>query len=201
MALKTTYAPNHEALYRLAEQQGGYFTAEQATAAGFSWERLSDHATRGHFLRVTRGVYRLAQFPASPIEDFYIAWLRCGPKSVISHESALAVHDLSDIIPGEIHVTVPRSASRRRKGIRQHRNKLRPTEITRRQGLSVTSVARTISDVARSGLAEEHVGRAIEQALERGLTNRKALFAEAKRRGGRAARLIRKHLSPAGKTA
>lgn len=193
--------PQHSKLYRIAEQQAGYFTSSQAAQAGFASKLLWHYEKTKKLSRVAHGIYRLAQFPSSPYEDLFVVWLRCGPRAVISHESALAVHDLSDIIPGEIHVTVPRSASRRRKEIRQHRNKLRPTEITRRQGLSVTSVARTISDVAKSGLAEEHVGRAIEQALERGLTNRKALFAEAKRRGGRAARLIRKHLSPAGKTA
>src|ERR1700719_3032365 len=111
-------SPDHEALYRNAEQQAGYFTAAQAARAGFSWERLSYYATQRRFLRVAKGVYRLVQFPASPFEDLFRAWLRCGPNSVISHDSALAVYGLSDVIPGEVHVTVPRSSSRRRPGIR-----------------------------------------------------------------------------------
>ena len=56
--------PDHDALYHLAEQQAGYFTARQAARAGFSGERLSDYSKNGRFQRVAHGVYRLAQFPS-----------------------------------------------------------------------------------------------------------------------------------------
>lgn len=186
--------PDHEALYRLAEPQAGYFTASQATGVGFSWERLSEYASTGRFRRVAHGIYRLAQFPSSPFEDLFVAWLRTGPKSVVSHESALAVYELSDVLPGQIHVTVPRSASRRRKGIRQHTNRLGPHDATKREGLPITTVPRTIADVAAAGLAEEQVRQAVREALDRGLTDRDSLLAEADRRGGRAARLIKEEL-------
>jgi predicted transcriptional regulator of viral defense system len=143
---------------------------------------------------VAHGIYRLTQFPSSSFEDLFVAWLRCGPKAVISHESALAVYDLSDVLPGGVHVTVPRTASRRRKGIRLHTNRLWPANVVKREGFSVTSVPRTIADVAKSGLSEDHVARAIQEALQRGLTTPQALLAEARRRGGRAARLIRAEL-------
>ncbi len=191
--------PDHDALYHLAEQQAGYFTARQAAKAGFSWERLTDYSKNGRFQRVAHGIYRLAQFPSSRFEDLFVAWLMCGPKSAISHESALALYDLSDVLPGEVHVTVPRTASRRRKGIRLHTNRLRPAEVVKREGLTVTSVPRTIADVARAGLSEDHVARAIRDALERGLTTQQALRAEARRRHGRAARLIKSYsISPKG---
>lgn len=182
--------PDHDALYHLAEQQAGYFTARQAARAGFSWERLTDYSKNGRFQRVARGIYRLAQFPSSRFEDLFVAWLKCGAKSAISHESALALYDLSDVLPGEVHVTVPRTASRRRKGICLHTNRLRPADVVKREGLPVTSVPRTIADVARAGLSEDHVGRAIQDALQRGLTTQQALLAEARRRAGRAARLL-----------
>jgi len=54
----------------------------------------------------------------------------------------------------------------------------------------VTSIPRTIADVAKAGLAEELVRGAIRQALQRGLTNKSSLLREAKRYRGRAARLI-----------
>jgi len=81
-----------------------------------------------------------------------VAWLKCGPKSAVSHESALALYDLSDVLPAGVHVTVPRTASRRRKGIRLHTSRLRPADVVKREGLPVTSVPRTIADVARAGL-------------------------------------------------
>jgi len=124
--------PNHNQLYQIAEGQAGYFTARQAREAGFSAERLTNSCKAGNIFRVASGVYRLARFPASPFEDLFVAWLRTGPNSVISHESALAVYQLTDVLPGEIHVIIPRTASRRHAGIRLHRRHLllgRPTRF------------------------------------------------------------------------
>jgi predicted transcriptional regulator of viral defense system len=187
--------PDHDHLYRIAEGQGGYFTTWQAHQAGFSDERLSYYAKSGLFSRARWGIYRLKRFPMSPFEDLIIAWLRTGPDSTISHENALALYDLTDVIPSEVHVTVPRTASRRRNGIRLHTSHITPAEITTRDGLPVTTVTRTIADVARSGLAEEHVQQAIREALDRGLTSSKTLRNAAERYGGRTRRLIKKALS------
>src|SRR5512145_234241 len=100
--------PNYTRLYEFIEDQVGFFTAAQAQQAGFSWERLSNSVKSGKFLRVIAGIYRLAQFPHSPHEDLYTAWLSTGPHSVVSHESALAFYELSDVLPSEIHIIVPR---------------------------------------------------------------------------------------------
>jgi predicted transcriptional regulator of viral defense system len=188
---KSRQEPDQEELYRVAEPQGGYFTSAQAAQAGFSRKLLWHYRKTSKLLRIAHGVYRLARFPSSPFEDLFVAWLKCGPKSAISHESALALYDLSDVLPGEVHVTVPRTASRRRKGIRMHTNRLRPADVVKREGLPVSSVPRTIADVAKAGLSEDHVARAIRDALQRGLTTKEALLAEARHRGGRAARLIK----------
>ena len=182
--------PDQDELYRMAEPQGGYFTSAQAARTGFSRKLLWHYQKTRKLLRVAHGIYRLGRFPSSRLEDLFVAWLKCGPKSAISHASALALYELSDVLPAEVHVTVPRTASRRRKGIRMHTNRLRPADIVKREGLPVTSVPRTIADVARSGLSEDHVAHAIRDALQRGLTTKDPLLAEAKRRGGRAALLI-----------
>ncbi len=179
-----------EKLYAIAEPQAGYFTARQAQAAGLTRPLLSYSVKTGRFRRVAHGLYRIAQFPSSPHEDLFVAWLRTGPDSVISHDSALAVYELSDALPGEIHVILPRTASRRHPGLRLHTHRLQPDEITRRAGLPLTTVARTIADVAASGMAEELVGQAIANALRRGRVTVDELTIQAERRGGRAARLI-----------
>ena len=182
--------PDYDQLYEIAEEQAGYFTTTQAKKAGFSWERLSNNVKSGKFQRIAQGVYRLAHFPGSAYEDLFIAWLVTGPNSVISHESALAVYDLSDMLPGEVHVIMPRNASRRRKGIRLHTNQLSLEEITTRAGLPVTSVARTITDVANSGMSQELVFQAIHEALQRGLVSKDELLAQEANRGGRAKQII-----------
>ncbi len=179
------------------QQQAGYFTAAQARWVGFGYPLITYHTRSGRFRRAARGVYRLARFPGSPNEDLFVAWLRTGPDSVISHESALSLYGLSDVLPGEIHVIVPRNASRRRRGMRQHTHSLRPDEVTRREGLPVTTVARTVADVIAAGIAEEQAVQAIEQALRRGLTTEEALMTQADRRGGSVARLIRRRLREA----
>ncbi|MFQ5408929.1 MAG: type IV toxin-antitoxin system AbiEi family antitoxin domain-containing protein [Anaerolineales bacterium] len=184
--------PDANHLYEIAESQAGYFTARQATRAGYTWERLSHHAKMGRFQRVSHGIYRLTQFPASSYEDLHIALLRTGPKSVISHESALSVYELSDVLPAQVHVIVPRTASRRRLGLRLHTNRLASEDITMREGLRITTPARTIVDVAAGGLSAEHVQRAIEEALQRGLATRDELFSQAERRSNRVARNIRR---------
>ena len=53
--------------------------------------------------------------------------------------------------------------------MRLHTQRLTPGEVTRRNGMAVTTVPRTIADVAMAGLAEELVAQAVQQALARGL--------------------------------
>jgi predicted transcriptional regulator of viral defense system len=147
--------PDHEALYRIAEQQGGYFSAAWAREAGFSYSLLSYDLRSSRFERIRPRVYRLVQFPPSPHEDLHVASLQAGPEAVISHDSALALYDLSDLLPAQIHVTIPRTASRRRPRLRLHANQLEPSVVTRYEGLPVTTVLRTLADVATLGLADQ----------------------------------------------
>lgn len=191
-------SPDVDALYSVAETQAGYFTTAQAAEAGYSRSLVSHHAAAGNFLRVRRGVYRLSRFPGSGSEDLYVAWLRTGPRAVVSHDSALALYGLSDVLPSEIHLTVPRTSSRRRTGIRMHTSSLSPDEVTVRDGLPVTTVARTIVDLIRAGMSSEHVKSAIAQALERGMVTRADLQADGAARGGRVASVIEAALDEGG---
>jgi len=186
--------PSHERLYAVAETQSGYFTTAQAKSAGFSQSLLSYHVRSRRFTRVRWGVYRLTLYPSTPHEDLFVAWLQIGPGAVISHDSALALYDLSDALPAQIHVTVPRGASRRRRGLVLHTNRIDPHEVTTVEGLPVTTVARTIADVATSGLAEELVIQAVQQAVERGMVSKVDLESYAEERGGSTRRWIHRAL-------
>ena len=182
--------PDLDQLFAVSEAQAGYFTTAQAKQAGFSRGLVSHHAKTGSFERVRSGVYRLTRFPASPREDLYIAWLEAGTRAVVSHDSALELYGLSDLLPAETHLTLPRTSSRRRPGIRMHTTNLDAIEIVVRDGLPVTTVARTIADVARSGGAAELVEQAVHESLDRGLVSEEELREQASRRGGRARREI-----------
>jgi predicted transcriptional regulator of viral defense system len=123
-----------------------------------------------------------------------VAALQAGPEAIISHDSALTLYDLSDLLPDQVHVTIPRTASRRRPGLGLHTNQLEPEEMTRYEGLPVTTVLRTLADVTSAGLADEQVQQAIREALRRGLVTRESLLRLAASRGGRLGRLIEETL-------
>lgn len=177
------YAAN--ALYALVERHAGYLTARAAVAAGISRPTLSHHARPGGRLaRVARGVYRLRDFPSSPHEHIVAGWLRTPPSAdaVISHESALELDDLADVIADAVHVTVPRA--RRRKpieGVVVHPTTFPVTSTQRREvvGVPVTSVERTIIDLVRAGGVTEQAEAAVAQAVRRGLTTKRRLTATA----------------------
>jgi predicted transcriptional regulator of viral defense system len=182
--------PDIDTLYLIAEDQAGYFTTKQAAEAGYYRQRLYDLANRGQFIRIGHGIYRLARFPASRFEELHIASLRTGPDSVVSHDSALSVYDLSDVLPTKTHIIIPRTGSRRRKGIQLHTHKLEADEITKREGLRITTVERTLADVIVGGISYQHARQAIQEALQRGLTTEIRLLNHAERRKGKAAKII-----------
>jgi predicted transcriptional regulator of viral defense system len=190
MDTSTDRQSRDERLYYVAEQQVGYFTTAQAKEAGFSSPQLTYYVGKGRFIRIRWGVYRIALYPASKHEDLFVAWLQAGPDAVISHDSALALYDLSDSLPARIHITVPRTSSRRRPDLALHTNCLDATDTTVVAGLPVTTVSRTIADVASSGMAAEQVIMAVRQAIDRGLVTRLDLESYAETRGGRPQRLI-----------
>jgi predicted transcriptional regulator of viral defense system len=181
-------------LYEITEAQAGYFTTVQAATAGVDRRRLAYFAATGRMQRIRRGIYRLTHFPRSRYEDLVIAWLETGPHSVISHDSALALYDLSDNLPARIHVTVPRTASRRRHGLRLHTNKIGPADLTNYEGMQITTVPRTIADVALDGLSDEFVEQAACQAVQRGLASTEELLTEADRRSSRLGQVLRRAL-------
>jgi predicted transcriptional regulator of viral defense system len=172
----TSMATSIDALYPLAEQRAGHVTTAQADGVGVSRQQLSYLARTGSLERVAQGIYRLRRFPAQRFEDVIVACLWVGDDAVASHDTALAVHDLTDAMPTVIHVTTPRSFRGRRRGVKVHTSPLRESDRTERAGVPVTSVERTIMDVlARSG--EQLAGAAAEQALARGLVTRRRLAA------------------------
>jgi predicted transcriptional regulator of viral defense system len=187
---------DHEGLYRLAESQAGYFTARQAVDSGMDRSTLRHHTRPdGRYHRVRRGLFRLRQFPSSPHEHVMAAWLPLrDADAVVSHESALELLDLSDVIPNAVHLTLPRSerGQRRRDGVQLHFPNSYPSKKETRQilGLPVTGPERTIFDALRGGTQPEQIEMAIRQALDRGITTPRRLRAAASISSDRAVKLV-----------
>lgn len=187
--------PSLERLFHTASEQGGYFTAAQAQAAGYSWALLAHHSKSGRFIRVRRGLYRIREYPSSPRENVVAAQLAAGADvALVSHESALDILGLSDVVPEVVHLTVPRSRRYRptSAGVAVHTT-TRPIsgdEVVVRDGIRVSAPARAIVDAADAGTAPEQILAAIAQALDRGMTTESQLLHAARERGGRVKRLV-----------
>jgi predicted transcriptional regulator of viral defense system len=166
-------------------QQGGYFTAGQARAHAVSRQLLDHHLRRGRFQRIRRGLYRVQGFPRDEHDDMREAWMAVGiTDALLSHESALALLDLSDTIPDAVHLLVPRRhrGLRRPPGVVVHtRPDSEEIPTVWRDGLPLTAPARTLLDVA-DRLQPEQLSMAVRQALRRGLLTREELEEEAERR-------------------
>lgn len=158
----------------LADAHGGYFTTGEAADAGLSRRLLSHHATAGTLERVDHGIYRLRPYPQPRFEDLIVTALWAGPDAAISHESALVVYGLGEAMPPVVHVTVPRPFRGRRSGVVVHHRPLNDNERVVVEAVPVTSVERTLADVAES--SDPALARAAaREALDRGQTTRRRL--------------------------
>lgn len=173
------------ALYEIAEDQGGYFSLSQADSVGIRRNQIYRNVKHSKIERVYPGVYRLALFPAHQFEEIYAAVVSIGEEAVVGYETALYVYGLSDIIPSEIHIIVPRSSSRRRTHIKMHTNQLDAHDITNYEGFRITTVSRSIVDVLATHISFDQVQLALTQAITRGLTTSVELLAQAKKRSQR----------------
>lgn len=172
-------------LEAIAYSQHGYFTTSQARERGLSSQLLSHHVRRNRFERVRRGLYRLPGFPRPEDDEMREKWMAVGrEKAILSHQSALALLDLSDHIPNAVHLLL----GRRYRGVRRPAGVVihtRPDEeqidTVWREGLRLTAPARTLVDVAGE-IQPEQLEMAVRQALGRGLLTARELEGEARRR-------------------
>ncbi len=179
-------APDIRGLEAEAYGQGGFFRVDQARSRGVSSQLLRHYVRQGRFDHVRRGLYRITGFPREEHDAVRERWMSVGSDdAVVSNTSALALLDLSDVIPNSVHLLVPRRARGLRKppGVTLH---TRPDndapDVVWRKGLPVTAPARTLVDVLRE-VQPEQAELALAQALRDGLVTENRLRDEAGRRG------------------
>ncbi|MGH9228345.1 MAG: type IV toxin-antitoxin system AbiEi family antitoxin domain-containing protein [Acidimicrobiales bacterium] len=188
--------PDAAGLHAVAYGQDGYFTSRQARRFGFGPQLLAHHLRSGRYERVRRGLYRLRGFPGSSHEEVRALWLAVGAhRAVVSHDSALELQGLSDVLPNTVHLLVDRTDRGLKvpAGVRLHTTtrKLEPGDVVVREGIRVTAPVRSILDAAKAGAAPEQIGMSVRQAIASGLVSRRSLVARAERLGGRVADLVR----------
>jgi predicted transcriptional regulator of viral defense system len=181
-------------LFALAAQQGGYFTAAQAKEAGYSYQAQAYHVGAGNWLRIDRGIFRLAQW-VPDLHDNLARWtLWSRGRGVVSHETALSVHEIGEFESPQVHLTVPLGFTSRDDAVRLHIADLPDADVADRSGFRVTTPLRSLVDVAASGVDEDQLARAIAQAGERGLLSIRRLRTRAEEIDVRAALYIERVL-------
>ena len=177
-------------LYEIAEGQQGFFTTKQAKGAGFAENTHPYHVQAGNWIREHRGIYRLASFPRGERPDLMLwsLWSRNrgeAGQAVFSHQTALSLHDLSDVMSAKLHMTVPKSFRRNSEIPRVlvlHFADLSQNDIGAAEGVRVTKPMRTILDLLEAGdVPPATLRQTLREGLRRGLIRRSEI-AEARKR-------------------
>jgi predicted transcriptional regulator of viral defense system len=162
-----------------AAGQHGFITQEEARRLGFKRMTLVRMAERGQLERRSHGVYRVPIVPEGPLDAYMEAtlWPR-GVDGVLSHETALALYELSDVNPDKIDITVPRWHRIRRKipdAYRIHREDLATGDIASHEGIAIVAPAVAIRQCHAAHLGPALLGQAIDHGERNGrLTRRQA---------------------------
>lgn len=166
-------------LEELGAMQWGLITTAQAQQAGIERIWLSRLLQRGVIHRIRHGVYALPSATHGSSQELHAAWLTTDRARtleervlgdndvVVSHISASNVHELGDLIATAHEF----SSSRRRQTAQQdvlfYRRKLISEDIVLKDGLPVTSIPRTIADLADLHVDFDHLAQVVKDALSK----------------------------------
>ncbi len=166
-------------MFKLASEQAGYFTAAQAKEVGYSYQAQAHHVAAGNWLRIERGLFRLAEW-IPDIHDDLVRWsLWSRGQGIISHETALAVHCIGEFESARVHLTVPPGFTMRDDAVVLHHAELDASDVQERTGFRVTTPARSLIDVAATAPDEDQLARAVDDARTRGLISVRGLRTRA----------------------
>jgi hypothetical protein len=166
--------PLERAVAELAERQWGVASLAQLRGLGLGERAVQQRAQAGRLRRVHRGVYAVGHAPLRREGRWLAAVLACGEGAVLSHVSAAAHWGLLHSDATLMDVTTPAS---RRGGpkIRLHRSRsLTACDTTRHQGIPITTVPRTLLDLAAT-IPAHRLERALAQAERLRLYDHRAI--------------------------
>jgi very-short-patch-repair endonuclease len=179
-------------LAALAAGQWGVVSAAQLAALGFSAAGVTRRVQAGRLHRVHRGVYAVGHRSLAVQGRWLAAVLACGPGAVLSHRSAAAHWNLMATSATRIDVTAARGR-RGHEGVRLHRSRsLDAQDTTTHQGIPITTVAKTMLDLAAT-LPAHRLERALAQAERVGLYDHAALTDVIRRSNGHRGRRALQH--------
>jgi predicted transcriptional regulator of viral defense system len=171
-------------LFKVADRQQGYFTSNQAEECGFHRSHFHRFIDSGEWVKEIRGIYRLSRYPVQDRSELVLwtLWSRTKqgvPQGVWSHETALDIYELTDVMPAKMHMTVP-SGFRRSQTIPEvlvlHYHDLTDEDVEMRQGYRVTTPLKTLIDVINNqSISLEQVELGVKQALSQGFISKREI--------------------------
>jgi very-short-patch-repair endonuclease len=168
---------------RLAARQHGVVAIWQLAALGIEPSAVRRRVADGRLCRVHRGVYAVGPLDRNGYR--MAAVLACGEGALLSHRDAAALWNLRQSNRTAIDVTVPGARRRRRARIAVHgAGEIHPDDRAEVDGTPVTSVARTLLDLAEV-VPSEHLRRAYEAAERHELLDMRAVNELIARSNGR----------------
>ena len=157
-----------ERLREVALDQHGFITTAQALEAGVSHAELSTMVARERLERVAHGVYRVPQVTQTEFDQYRLAVLWTGvPEACLSHDTALAVWDISDINPDRLHITVARDRRIRRAGGERyviHYEDVQGQNVTWWQGIRTVDMPTAIGQGIASGVPTYLIRQTLDRA-------------------------------------
>jgi very-short-patch-repair endonuclease len=152
---------------KLAANQQGVVAAWQLVKLGFSRGWIEHQVRLGRLHRVFRGVYSVGHANVTAQGRAMAGVLSCGPGAALSHWSAARLWGLLQTNHAVIEVVLSSNRDGP-KGVRVHRDRrLDRNDITRRDGIPITTVPRTLLDLA--AVAEpRQLRRAVNETVRQG---------------------------------
>lgn len=179
----------------LAGRQHGVVEYSQLLEIGLSDDTIWRWVQAGRLHRRHRGVYAAGHPTLTVHGRFLAAVFACGAGAVLSHESAGVLWGLRKPRGPRIDVTVPTPGGRRRhRLVIPHRSPLGPDDVTTKDGIPVTTPARTVIDLADI-LSRRDLERTLDEAAYLGLDLTGLSPRPGRRGAGRLAGVLADHLA------
>jgi very-short-patch-repair endonuclease len=161
----------------LAGAQGGVVSREQLFELGLRRDAVDKRLAAGKLHPLHRGVYAVGHHVVSREGRWRAAVLAAGPGALLSHASAAAAWELRGEGGGRVDVSVGPGGRAKRAGLTLHRRRLTAQEVTTLRGIPITTVPRTLLDLAAQGLT----GRPLESLIDKAEHRRLLDFSDLQR--------------------
>ena len=165
-------------LRSFAAKHHGAFSAREARDIGTSRDGVRSGVRRGEWEIIGDGVYRVAAWPWTWRHKLRLALLIAGEGAAVSHRSAAALHGIPGFPERAIEILAPHGRKNHRlPGVVFHESRRLPAQHIRTiDGLPVTSLDRTLFDLAGVLRHPKRTERAVENMLSDGRTSPERLW-------------------------